>query len=68
MAVGGTVNAFPFASQLLFAADGAGSFSGTTNWPIGIAPGTEVWFQFIVEDQAAVYGLTLSNGLLATTP
>ncbi len=67
-ALGGTVHAFPFATQLVVTADGAGAFTGSTTWPPGVAPGTEVWFQFVVEDATTVHGLTLSDGLLATTP
>lgn len=65
-AVGGTVYAFPYATQLFFAADGLGEWSVNTAWPGGLPPGTEVWFQMIVQDGSVVDGLTLSNGLKAT--
>lgn len=29
---------------------------------------TSLWFQFLVKDASVSYGLTLTNGLLATTP
>jgi hypothetical protein len=67
-ALGGTVHAYPYSDQLFFLADSSGSFTGGTTWPTGIAPDTNVWFQFLVEDDSTVYGITLSNGLLATTP
>ena len=67
-ALGGTVHAFPFASQFLLAADAAGQFSLTTDWPDMIPIGTEVWVQVIVQDASVPDGLTLSNGLKATTP
>jgi len=67
-ALGGTVHAFPFNSQFFFSADGAGSFSGSTAWPLGIPPGTQIWFQFIVQDATSIHGLTLSNGVVGTTP
>ena len=67
-ALGGTVHAFPFANQILLFADVDGDFSVTTTWPPGIPPGTNVWFQFVLEDLSTIHGLTLSNGLLATTP
>ncbi len=67
-AIGGTVHAYPFASQLFVFADGSGQYVASTLWPTGIPAGTEIWFQFIVEDLTTVHGLTLSNGLLATTP
>jgi hypothetical protein len=67
-ALGGTVHAFPFANQLLLGTDALGEFSGATSWPLGVPPGTEVWFQFIVQDASSVHGITLSNGLRATAP
>ncbi len=67
-ALGGTVHAFPFANQFLFASDAAGGFSATLAWPSFIPSGTEVWFQCIVQDASTPAGLTLSNGLRATCP
>ncbi len=67
-ALGGTVHAFPFSSQLFLFADAGGAFSGATTWPTGVPSGTEVFFQFIVQDLSVPDGLTLSNGLKATTP
>lgn len=67
-ALGGTVYAFPYASQIFLPMNGAGGFQGTTDWPGGLPPQTDVWFQFVVQDLSVPDGLTLSNGLLATTP
>ena len=67
-ALGGTVHAFPPASQVLVFSDAAGQFSGSTTWPSGMPSGTEVYFQFVVQDLSTVHGRTLSNGLLGTTP
>ncbi len=67
-ALGGTIWAFPFASQLFLFADSNGDFSATTPWPVGFPAGTEVWFQFVLEDLSSLHGLTLSNGVVATTP
>ncbi len=66
-ALGGTIHAHPTANQLFFLADGSGDFSGSTTWPLGLSPGTQVWFQFLVQDGSVPAGITLSNGLLATT-
>ena len=65
---GGTLHATPFSSQYALPADASGSFSAYTTWPDGLPPGTEAWFQFIVQDPSVLWGLTLSNGLKATTP
>ena len=67
-ALGGTVHAFPYTNQLFFFADAGGAWVGATPWPAGIPSGTQVTFQFIVQDFSSIHGLTLSNGLLATTP
>ena len=67
-ALGGTVHAAPFAQQFVFRADGGGNFAAGTTWPTGLPAGTEAWFQFVVEDPSVIWGLTLSNGLKATTP
>jgi hypothetical protein len=66
-AIGGTVHAFPFTTQLLVFSDIKGDFHGTTIWPVGLPAGTSVWFQFILQDLTVPDGLTLSNGLRATT-
>jgi Fe-S cluster biogenesis protein NfuA len=67
-ALGGTVHAFPFVNQINLFADVDGAFAGATTWPGGAPPGTNVWFQFLVQDDSSIHGITLSNGLLATTP
>ena len=58
----------PNAGQLLLVANGGGSAGGATTWPTGMPTGTQVWFQFVVQDASVPAGLTLSNGLVATTP
>lgn len=67
-AVGGIVHAYPFNAQLFFVANPAGVFVGNTTWPKGFPPGTNVWFQFVVQDLSVPDALTISNGLLAITP
>ena len=67
-ALGGTVHAFPFNSQLLLFTNGSGGFNAATAWPLGLPSGVDVTFQFLVEDGSTIYGITLSNGLRATTP
>ena len=67
-ALGGTVHATPFSNQFLFVADGAGAVSLGITWPAGLPVGTEAWFQFFAADASVIYGLTVSNGLKATTP
>ena len=64
---GGTIYANPFNVQLIFIANAGGGFSGAAPWP-ALPPGTEVWFQFLVEDNTVIFGITLSNAMKATTP
>jgi lysophospholipase L1-like esterase len=65
---GGTIHAFPVTSQYLVSTDAAGGFSDSTRFPMGLAPGTELWFQFLCQDPDAVQGVTLSDAMKATTP
>jgi hypothetical protein len=37
-------------------------------WPVGLPSGTNLWFQYLISDGAAVKGVALSNALKATTP
>ena len=62
------MHAHPFASQLFFVANGASVFTGATSWPLGIPANTSVWFQFLIDDASVSHAITMSNGLLATTP
>jgi len=65
---GGTIYAVPFSSQILTFADPAGSLHLEANWPSGLPTGTQAWFQFVVQDPSVPGGLSLSNGIRATTP
>jgi len=65
---GGTVHAFPFNSQLFFFANGAGSFAAAAPWPPGLPSGTNIWWQFVIQDFSVPWQITLSNSMLATTP
>jgi hypothetical protein len=40
----------------------------STTWPTGIPPGTEAWFQFLIQDLSVLWDITLSNAVKATTP
>ena len=67
-AFGGLIHANPFANQFFFFADAQGEWSATVPWPAGVPSGTDVYFQFIVEDVSTLFTLTLTNGVQATTP
>jgi len=68
MALGGTVHTIPYVSQLFLSADASGTINVPTTWPPGIPSASNLWFQFLVRDFSVIPSITLSNGLLATTP
>jgi len=67
-ALGGVVHAYPFANQFLFTANTAGTLQLSQPWRPGIPSCTQIVYQFFVDDPSAPFGITLSNGLLATPP
>jgi hypothetical protein len=66
-ALGGTVEAFPFNSQLLVGTNATGGVGGVTTMP-ATASGTAFTFQFLCQDLTTLHGLTLSNGVRGTVP
>ncbi len=67
-ALGGTVYPVPFTNQLFFFTNFLGSLQLQTLWPVGVPSGTQVWFQFLLDDPSVIHGITLSNAVKATTP
>jgi len=65
--LGGTLYAYPFGLQLLFATDAGGSGTLEFPWPAGIAPGLTFYLQDVVLDVSVPAQLTLSNAVTATT-
>ena len=65
---GGTIHANPHAIEFMALSDASGEYSVSTAWPTGVPSGTSVWFQFLLGDSSVPWGITLSNGLLASTP
>ncbi len=67
-AVGGTIYAFPFNSQIFAATNDAGHIYASTTWPAGLPSGTDHYWQVLVDDPASIHGLTISNAVHGTTP
>jgi hypothetical protein len=67
-ALGGTVYPVPPLGQYLLFSDGAGAFSISAPWPVGVPQGTEMWLQTLIEDFSVPAGISLSNAVKATTP
>jgi len=65
---GGVVHASPHNAQILLGTNPGGALSGLTVMPPGFPPGSNLWFQFVLQDLSTLHQLTLSNGLRGTTP
>ena len=65
--LGGTIHANPFSNQRGMLADPTGRYEEAAPWP-SLPPGTDVWWQFLVEDLSVPEGITLSNAVRSTTP
>jgi Tol biopolymer transport system component len=60
---GGTLYAFPSLVQIPLVTNAGGSLSLPFVWPSGVPPYVEFFFQYAIEDAAAVKGVSLSNSL-----
>jgi hypothetical protein len=48
---------------------GAGAFAlPWASWPPGLPAGTALYFQYGIQDAAAIFGVSLSNAVVGTTP
>ena len=65
---GGTLAAFPIALEIVLSTDGSGTIALPFTWPTGIPSGTALYFQYGIQDAAAVHGSALSNCEKAVTP
>jgi len=65
---GGTLKALPFLVLVSLVTDPTGAISLPFTMPLGVPPGTELYFQTGISDPAAVQGVSLSNALRGTTP
>jgi arylsulfatase A-like enzyme len=65
---GGYLHTVPFDLALLFFTDGTGELVLATTWPPGMPAGTQLWFQCLVDDPTAAFGIGVSNGVQALTP
>ena len=65
--LGGTLHANPWTVELFQFTDAQGGISFLIDWPAGIDGGIDLWVQYLCADGTVPGGLTLSNGLTATT-
>ncbi|HZL99650.1 MAG TPA: hypothetical protein VFD43_05285, partial [Planctomycetota bacterium] len=66
---GGTLVTVPIAFQYTLPIGPAGALTlPWASWPAGLPANFPLYFQFAVQDAAAVQGVSLSNALKAITP
>jgi len=65
---GGFLVPVPSLIELPFVTGGAGTIPIGFIWPVGVPSGTTVYFQYAIQDAAAIKGVALSNALSGTTP
>jgi Protein of unknown function (DUF642) len=65
---GGTLIPIPALLTLNLFTNAGGGIVLPFVWPSGIPPETSIYFQYAIQDAAAVQGVALSNGLKAITP
>ena len=65
---GGTIQAAPPLLSVHAAISTAGTMDLPFQMPAGAPPGMTLYFQYVIADHQAVYGVAISNALLAMTP
>jgi hypothetical protein len=66
---GGTLKPFPLLLQpIILATSPVGTLPLLFRPPIGLPSGTDLWLQFGIQDAAAIFGVSLSNAVVGTTP
>jgi hypothetical protein len=65
---GGTLIPVPTFLTLSLLTNGSGGIVLPFVWPSGMPPETSIYFQYAIQDAAAVKGVALSNGLKGVTP
>lgn len=65
---GGTLLPHPDVLLTGLVSQGSGRLLLSDTWPPGIPAGTDIWFQFWMQDPAGSHGFAASNGLRATCP
>ena len=65
---GGLLLANPALSVITLATGASGTLLLPFTWPSGMPSGTSIYFQYAIQDAAALHGVSLSNALKAVTP
>jgi Protein of unknown function (DUF642) len=65
---GGTLIPVPALLTVSLFTNGGGGLLLPFLWPSGMPPETSIYFQYAIQDAAAIHGVALSNGLRGITP
>lgn len=65
---GGTLLPFPFVGPIVLTTSAAGAIPLAFTMPAGVPSAGELWFQWAVQDAAAIWGVSLSNAIVGVTP
>ena len=65
---GGTLKVVPILTSVGAVTSGAGTFDLPFAWPAGVPSDLDIFFQWAIQDNAAVSNVSLSNALRGTTP
>jgi hypothetical protein len=65
---GGFVAPVPPLLQVALSTNGFGELVLPFTWPTGLPTGTQIYFQYLIQDPGAIKGVALSNAEKATTP
>ncbi len=65
---GGTLKTVPILTSVGLTTSATGTIDLPFAWPAGVPSDLDVYFQWAIQDAAAVKGVALSNALRATTP
>lgn len=65
---GGLLQPVPFFGPVFLATGPTGGINLPFTMPAGAPAGTSIWFQWAIQDAAAVQGVSLSNALKGVTP
>jgi Tol biopolymer transport system component len=65
---GGVLEAFPILVIVTVMTDGVGAAALAFTWPAGLPAGSALFFQYAIDDAAAIHGVALSNAVEALNP
>ncbi|RKY18444.1 MAG: hypothetical protein DRQ55_13355 [Planctomycetota bacterium] len=65
---GGTLMPVPFLDPVILPTNGSGEILLPFVMPPAIPAGVEIWVQWLIQDAAAIHGVSISNAIMGLTP